>query len=306
MVPIRPEPHEVPGLVSLLPRQPLLPIFCELIDIFPRDAHQLAHILHLRRVLLEVNFVDEMLDRTISPLKHLLSEENLDVTAAEVLEFGGKSVDGNAFYGAWSPFESIISEQRPSAYHGPTGDIGIGLHDLLDARGGILGGLFVVVSLADFDAGKFRGGVLHTLNPFLQVGCVLVARQNGDDSLPSHRFSQFFHHLLAALYVVDGVGDEAFAGGRIGIERGDRNPIFHGGIDGVGEFVGVRTTDGDAAGAAQNELFNRFGLLLRVLFIRGAPIDFNVDIVFLAQLFRGLFRADTRRLEYRVALRFGD
>ena len=154
--------------------------------------------------------------------------------------------------------------------------------------------------------GYFLRGVLHALNAFLQVGRVLIAGENGDDAFAAHDFGQFIHHLLAAFDVVNAEGDEAFAGRRIGIERGDRHAVLHGGIDGIGQFVGVGATHRDAIGAREDELFDGFGLLLGVLLVGRAPVDFDGDAVFGAQIFGGLFRADARGLKDRVALGFGD
>ena len=58
--------------------------------------------------------------------------------------------------------------------------------------------------------------------------------------------------------------------------------------------------------AAENELLDRFGLLLRILFVRGAPIYLDVEIVFLAEFLGGLFRTHASGLEDGITLRFGD
>src|SRR5690606_31491230 len=74
----------------------------------------------------------------------------------------------------------------------------------------------------------------------------------------------------------------------------------------VGQLVRVRTTHSDSIRAAQDELLNRLRLLLRVLLVWRAPINFDLDVVFRAEVFRGLLRADARRLENRIALRLRD
>ena len=112
--------------------------------------------------------------------------------------------------------------------------------------------------------------------------------------------------MLAASDVVDAEGDEAFTRRRIGIERGDGHAVFDSGIDGIGEFVGVGTTHRDAVGAREDELFDGFGLLLGVFLVRRAPVDLDGDAVLLAQILRGVHRADARGLEDRIALGFGD
>src|SRR5205814_918454 len=197
-------------------------------------------------------------------------------------------VHRNAFHGAGLPFQGIVGEQRPTPNHRPTGDVGIGLHDLLDLGGRVLWRLLVVVNVADGDARVFLRGVLHALNTLLQVRRVLVAGQNRNDTFAAHEFGQLVHHLFAAFHIVDGVGDETFAVRRVGVEGGDRNAVFDRRIDGVGQFVGVRATDGDTVGAGEDELFNGLGLFLGVLFIGRAPVDFDYHAVFLAEVAGGV------------------
>ncbi len=166
------------------------------------------------------------------------------------------------------------------------------LHHLFDFGGGILRRLFMVERVEDFDAGIFFGGVLCTLRPLLEVRRILIPGENGDNALAAHDFGQFIHDLLPALHIVNAEGDKAFAGGRIGIERGNGHTILHRGIDGVGELVGVGTTDRNAVGAGEDELLDGFGLLLRIFLVWCAPIDFDGDAVISG---RGLWRLVPRR-----------
>src|SRR5262249_28595872 len=61
-----------------------------------------------------------------------------------------------------------------------------------------------------------------------------------------------------------------------------------------------------AACARIYQLFNGIGLFLRVFFVRGPPVDFNVYSVFLAQLLCFVLSAGLSRLEYGVVVGFGN
>jgi len=68
--------------------------------------------------------------------------------------------------------------------------------------------------------------VADALGALLEVGRVLIAGENGDVALAAHDLGQFIHDLGAALLVVDRVGDETLAVGRVGIERATGTPFF--------------------------------------------------------------------------------
>jgi len=73
-------------------------------------------------------------------------------------------------------------------------------------------------------------------------------------------------------------------------QRSRPDAVFDRGIDGIGEFIGVRTTDGDAVRTSEDKLFDGLGLFLGVLLIGCAPVNFDFDIVFFTQLLRGIHR----------------
>ena len=73
-----------------------------------------------------------------------------------------------------------------------------------------------------------------------------------------------------------------------GKPQGERAALLRGRVDGVGQFVGVGTGDGDALGAREYELFDGLSLFLGVFFVGRAPIDFDVEIEFGAEGF-GIF-----------------
>src|SRR6266545_7143370 len=264
--------------------QPLLPVFGEFVGVCLGHRNQRADVFGVGRVLLEMDFVDEMFHRTVTPLIDLLGEQKRDVTAAQVGELGGQGIDRNTFHGAGLPFQCVVGKQRPAADHRPTGDIGVGLHDLLDLGGGVLGRFLVVIGVADGDARILFRDVFHALNALLEVRRILIVGKDGDGALAAHQLRQFIYHLFAAFYIVDGIGNKPFAVRRVGVEGGHRNAVLHRGIDGVGQFVGVRATDSDAVRADQSELFDGFGLFLGVLFIGRAPVYLDVDAVFFAQV----------------------
>ena len=89
------------------------------------------------------------------------------MAAADIGELGGEGVDGDALHGAGLPLEGVHGEERPAADHGPAGDVGVGLHDLLDFGGGVLRRLLVVIDVANGDAGILGGFLLHAANPGL-------------------------------------------------------------------------------------------------------------------------------------------
>jgi hypothetical protein len=65
---------------------------------------------------------------------------------------------------------------------------------------------------------------------------------------------------------------------------------------------GVGAADGDTVHTGQNKLLDRVGLLLRVLIIRCPPVDLDLQVVPQPKIAGGIFRADPRDLEYRIAL----
>ena len=91
----------------------------------------------------------------MTPFVALLGEQHGHMTAANVGELGGEGIDGDALHGAGLPLEGVVGKEWPATDHGPAGDIGIGLHDLLNFGGGILGGFFMIINIADRDAGIF-------------------------------------------------------------------------------------------------------------------------------------------------------
>ena len=91
----------------------------------------------------------------MTPFVALLGEQHGHVAAANVGELGGEGIDGDALHGAGLPLEGVVGKEWPATDHGPAGDIGIGLHDLLNFGGGILGGFFMIINIADRDAGIF-------------------------------------------------------------------------------------------------------------------------------------------------------
>ena len=151
---------------------------------------------------------------------------------------------------------------------------------MFDFSGGVLRGLFVVISIADGDTGIFLGGLTDTGDALLKVRGVLIAGEDRNYAAAVHDFGEFIHCLLAASDIINAVGDEAFGSGCVGIERGDRYAVVDGGVDRIGQFVSVGAGDCDAFGAREYELFDGFSLFLGVFFVGGAPIDFDVKVEF--------------------------
>src|SRR5207247_6249548 len=191
---------------ELLFRQPFLPVPGELVGGLLGYWNQRTHVLQSSRVFLEVNLVDEVFDGAVTPFIDLLGQQQLNVATAEIGQLRRQGVHRNAFHGAGLPFQGIVGEQRPTPNHRPTGDVGIGLHDLLDLGGRVLWRLLVVVNVADGDARVFLRGVLHALNTLLQVRRVLVAGQNRNDTFAAHVFGQLVHHLFDEFHIFDGLG----------------------------------------------------------------------------------------------------
>jgi len=71
------------------------------------------------------------------------------------------------------------------------------------------------------------------------LGAFLVAGEDGDGAFAVHDFGQLGHDLLAAFFIVNAIGREAFALGRVGIEGDHRHAVVDGFVDGIREFVGV-------------------------------------------------------------------
>ena len=55
-------------------------------------------------------------------------------------------------------------------------------------------------------------------------------------------------------------------------------------------------------GSGKHQLLDGLGLLLGVLLVWSAPVDFDVDVVFGGEILRGLLGADASRLEHWIAL----
>src|SRR2546430_5899528 len=81
-------------------RQPLLPVPGKFIHVFPGHRNERTDIFDAGRVLLEMDFVDKMFDRAIAPVIDLLSEEKLDMTAAQVGQFRWQGIHRNTLHGA--------------------------------------------------------------------------------------------------------------------------------------------------------------------------------------------------------------
>ena len=91
----------------------------------------------------------------MTPFVALLGEQHGHVAAANVGELGGEGINRDALHGAGLPLEGVVGKKWPATNHGPAGDIGVGLHHLLNFGGGILGGFFMIINIADRDAGIF-------------------------------------------------------------------------------------------------------------------------------------------------------
>ena len=51
----------------------------------------------------------------------------------------------------------------------------------------------MVIRVANLEAGVFSGGILDPLNALLEVGRILISRQDGDGPFALHNFGQFIH-----------------------------------------------------------------------------------------------------------------
>src|SRR5947207_5139233 len=82
--------------IAQLLRQPLLPVPGKFIHVFPGHRNERTDIFDAGRVFPEMDFVNEMFDRTIAPFIDLLGEEQLNVAAAEIGKLRRQSVNGDA------------------------------------------------------------------------------------------------------------------------------------------------------------------------------------------------------------------
>jgi hypothetical protein len=71
-------------MISTLFRQPLLPLFGELVHVLFGHGDERADFVKDRGIFLQVDFVDEEFDGSITPFVNLLGEQKLHVTAAEI------------------------------------------------------------------------------------------------------------------------------------------------------------------------------------------------------------------------------
>src|SRR2546430_7760549 len=85
------------GLLSS-PRQPLLPVPGKFILVFPGHRNERTDILDAGWVFPEMDFVDEVFDRTVAPLIDLLRQEKLNVATAEIGEFRRQGINGNTLH----------------------------------------------------------------------------------------------------------------------------------------------------------------------------------------------------------------
>ena len=120
------------------------------------------------------------------------------------------------------------------------------------------------------------------------------------------QLGQFQEGLFTAFEIIHAEGEEATAGGRVAGEGEHGHATAHGAVDGVVELFGVGAGQDDAIHAAEDQLFQVIRLFLTVLFIGGAPIDFDGEAVLHAEFTGGGVGAGPGGLEELVALGLGD
>ncbi len=139
--------------------------------------------------------------------------------------------------------------------------------------GGVAGGAAVLVRADDFDVGEGFEGVEKTLFAFFGAGLAFVVTEDDHAALVIQQLGHGLAGELAALVVVG--GDEGFVGVGldVGIDDDHGNILFGGGIDDVGEGIGIVGSQHDGGDTAIHHIFDDIDLLGAVVFQHGAMPD---------------------------------
>jgi len=140
-----------------------------------------------------------------------LREEELHVAAAHVAELLRERVDRRTLHRAGRPFQRVVGEQRPAAEQAPAGDVGVGLHHLLDLRDGVLRRLFVEKMSTSRMLGYFFAAARKPAARCWRFTAFGIAVDGGDHAFAVELLGQRVERRRTRREVVDADGDEALA-----------------------------------------------------------------------------------------------